>query len=273
MMTNTLIYRALAKLLAACIACCLLQASGPWAVGQDTATLRLKIVVDGQVPVAKKLDNINDAFCAENPIVSDALIVGPGGALKNFAVIFDEEKSKLKVPADMLKAPEASHVLDNVKCMFEPKVIVARSGQTISVKNSDNTGHNANFQFFNNPATNFLVPAGQSKDYVLKPNLIEPTAMPVVCNVHPWMKAFVIVKQHPYVGVTNEEGILEIGSLPVGSGAVFRLWHEASGAIAEIKVDGKTVKLTRGNRWELDLKPGLNDVGEIKLDAKLFKVE
>ncbi len=243
------------------------------ATGQETATLRMKFAVDGSVPEPKSISNVNDAYCAENPLVSNKLLVGKQGELQNFAVILDEEKSKLKIPAELLKAPAATHVLDNVKCMFEPKIIVARSGQTISVKNSDNTGHNANFNFLKNPPTNFLVPAGQSKDLSLKPDLVEPTAIPIECNVHPWMKAFVIVKQHPFVGVSNADGVVEISNLPAGSGAVFRLWHEAAGAIDQVEVNGKSQKLSRGNRLELELKPGVNDLGVIKLNAKLLKAD
>jgi len=246
--------------------CCLASA-------QETATLRMKFVVDGSVTEPKAVSNVNDAFCAESPIISNKLLVGKQGELQNFAVIFDEEKSKVKIPAEMLKAPAATHLLDNVKCMFEPKIIVARSGQTINVKNSDDTGHNANFNFLKNPPTNFLVPAGQSKELNLKPDVVEPTAIPIECNVHPWMKAFVIVKQHPFVGVSNAEGVVEIANLPVGSGAIFRLWHEAAGAIDQIDVNGKSQKLSRGNRLELELKPGVNDLGVIKLNAKLLKAD
>jgi plastocyanin len=239
-------------------------------VAQDTATLRLRVVVDGQVASPKQVSGINDAFCSEFPLMTDNLIVGSQGELKNLALILDEERTKVKIPDSMLKPPAATHVLDNTRCLFEPKVLVARPGQTINVKNSDNTGHNANFQFLKNPPTNFLIPAGQSKDLVLKPDLSEPTAIPIECNIHPWMKAFIIVKQHPYVGVSDQAGIIEIPDLPVGKGVVFRLWHESTRAIDQVEVGGKAEKLARGNRWELDLKPGVNDLGTVKLSAKLF---
>lgn len=245
---------------------------GP-SMGQETATLRLKIVVDGKLPEPKQIGGVNDTFCAEEPIISDKLIANEKGELQNFALIFDEERSKLKVPEAMLKPPAETHVLDNNKCLFHPKVLVARSGQTITVKNSDNTGHNSNFSFLKNTPANFLIPAGQSKDYVLKPDLVEPTAIPVDCNVHPWMRAFVIVKQHPFVGISDAEGVIEIPDLPVGSGAVFRLWHEATGAIDQVEVNGKPVKVARGNRWELDIKAGVNDLGTMKISSKLFKAD
>ncbi len=243
------------------------------AIAQDTATLKVKFVVDGDVPPPKEINGVNDAYCAEGPILSNKLIVSKSGELKNLALILDEEKSKIKIPAELLKSPEATHTLDNVKCLFDPKIIIARSGQTILVKNSDNTGHNANFQFTSNMPTNFQIPAGQSREYSLKPELVEPTAMPVECGAHPWMKAFVIVKRHPFVGVTDDTGSIEIPDLPAGKGVIFRLWHEAIGPIGEIEMGGKVVKLARGNRWEMELKPGMNDLGEVKLKSKLFKAD
>lgn len=240
-------------------------------IAQETATLRMKIVVDGQTSSPAQVQPVADAVCAENKIFSDKLLVGAKGELSNLALIFDEEKSKLKVPEALQKPVVGTQELDNNKCTFSPKVIVARPGQTIDVKNSDKTGHNANFQFLKNQAKNFLIPAGQTRQYILAPDLVEPTAMPVNCDVHPWMKAFIIVKNHPYVGVTNAEGVLEIKDLPIGKDAIFRVWHEAAGPIDQLTVGGKAVKLSRGNRWEMELKPGMNDLGEVKIDSKLLK--
>jgi plastocyanin len=238
---------------------------------QGTATLRMKIVVDGKVAAPTEVSPVNDLICAENKILTDKLWVGAKGELSNLALIFDEEKSKLKVPDALQKATAGRHTLDNNKCMFSPKITIARPGQTIDVKNSDKTGHNANFQFLKNAPKNFLIPGGQTREYVLAPDLVEPTSMPVNCDVHPWMKAFVIVKNHPYVGVTNAEGVLEIKDLPVGKDAIFRVWHEAAGPIDQLTVGGKPLKLARGNRWEMELKPGMNDLGEVKIDTKLLK--
>lgn len=218
----------------------LLSSVSTIALAQNTATLKMKIVVDGKAPAAQPIANVNDAFCAMNGgPTSDKLLVSEKGELANFVVMFDEEKSKLKVPAELQKSPDATHVLDNNKCLFSPKVIVARPGQTITVKNSDQTGHNANFKMIKNEQKNFLVPAGQSKDYKLAADLVEPAVMPISCDVHPWMSAHIIVKPHPYVSVSAADGTIEIKDLPVGDGATFRVWHEACGAIAELNVNGK----------------------------------
>lgn len=242
--------------------------SVPNVLAQGTATLKLKIVVEGDVPMSGVVPNVNDPMCAG--VKYDRILVGKNGELENFVVMFDEEKSKLKLP-DVVPGPAAESVLlDNSKCLFTPKVVVARPGQTVNVKNSDQTGHNANFKMLKNPQKNFLIPAGQAREYALDPNLVEPAPMPISCDVHPWMTAHIIVKPHPFVGVSNDKGEIEIKDLPVGAAATFRVWHESAGPISELKVGGKAEKLTR-NRWDLDLKAGDNDLGVVKLDAKNLK--
>jgi plastocyanin len=232
------------------------------------ATLRAKIVYGGKPPARAKIDSSRDPFCAQIEILSDAMLVGPKGELQNLALILDASRSDAEIPAAQLEAPEKVIELDNDGCEFKPHVIFARPGQTIRVLNSDQTGHNANFNFFNNQAVNFLVPVGGQKDLKLVAD--EPAPIPVDCNIHPWMKAFVIAQEHPYVGISDQDGTIEIINLPVGS-VTFRVWHEnADGSIDEASVNGKTEKWSRG-RMELDLKAGVNDLGTITIAADKFK--
>ncbi len=234
----------------------------------DLATLKVKFVYDGKAPARKKIDSSKDPFCAPIDIETDSMLVGKNGELQNLVLMFDTRRSKAKVPPEFTKAPEATITLDNKNCMFEPHIIFARVGQTIEVLNSDQTGHNANFGFFNNPAQNFLIPVGGKKD--LKLVAEEATLMPVECNIHPWMKGYVIVQEHPYVGISNEEGVIEIENLPVGE-VTFLVRHEnADGSIDEGTVGGKKQKWGRG-RMELELKAGVNDLGIITIAADKFK--
>lgn len=232
------------------------------------ATLRAKFVYDGKAPALKKIDSSKDPFCAQIEIMSDHMLVGKDGELQNLVLMFDTRRSKAKVPAEFTKAPEATITLDNKDCVFVPHIIFARVGQTIEVLNSDQTGHNANFGFFNNPAQNFLIPVGGKKD--LKLVAEEATLMPVECNIHPWMKGYVIVQEHPYVGISNADGVIEIENLPVGE-VTFLVRHEnADGSIDEGTVGGKKQKWGRG-RMEIELKPGVNDLGTITIAADKFK--
>jgi len=232
------------------------------------ATLRAKFVYDGDAPAPKKVDSSKDPFCAQLEILSEALLVGKDGGLQNLVLMFDAKRSKAKVPAEFAKPVDGTVGLDNNGCKFVPHIVFARVGQTIEVLNSDQTGHNANFGFFNNPAQNFLIPIGGKKEIKLVAD--EATLMPVECNIHPWMKGYVIVQEHPYVGITDEAGQLEIPNLPVGE-VTFLVRHEnADGSIDEGTVGGKKQKWGRG-RMEIELKPGMNDLGTITLAADKFK--
>ncbi len=234
----------------------------------ELATLRAKFVYDGDAPAPKKVDSSKDPFCAQTEILSDAMLVGKDGGLENLVLMFDAKRSKAKVPAEFSKPVDGIVKLDNNGCVFVPHVIFVRVGQTIEVLNSDQTGHNANFGFFNNPAQNFLIPIGGKKDF--KVDAAEATLMPVECNIHPWMKGYVVIQEHPYVGITDESGQLEIPNLPVGE-VTFLVRHEnADGSIDEGTVDGKKQKWGRG-RMELELKPGMNDLGTITIAADKFR--
>ncbi|MEO8271477.1 MAG: hypothetical protein ABI557_17270, partial [Aureliella sp.] len=204
------------------------------------ATLRAKFVYDGDAPAVKKVDSSKDPFCAQLDILSEAMLVGKDGGLQNLVLILDVKRSKAKVPAEFAKPVDGIVELDNNGCKFVPHIVFARVGQTIKVLNSDQTGHNANFGFFNNPAQNFLIPVGGSKDINLVSD--ELTLMPVECNIHPWMKGYVVVQEHPYVGISDEAGQIEISNLPVGE-VTFSVRHEnADGSIDEATVDGKKQK-------------------------------
>ncbi len=229
-------------------------------------TLKAKFVIEGDVPDPTKVNAAADPFCAAFPIMTESLIVGKDGALKNVALFMDK-KSKTKDVHPSLEKPAATPiVLDNKNCVFVPHVLFVRPGETIKVTNSDGTGHNANFNFFNNQAVNFLVPAGGSKD--LKIETDEPAPIPVECNVHPWMRAHLIVQEHPAIGISSEDGVLEIANLPVGP-VTLRAWHEV-GKLDEVTINGKKVKWSRG-RMDIDIKEGMNDLGTITIAADKFK--
>lgn len=232
-----------------------------------TATLKAKFLLDGDVPKAQKVNNGGrDPFCAALNIMSEKMVIGKDGAIQNLAVYLDTRRTKIDLP-DVPVDEDAKIVLDNKGCVFVPHMIVARTGQTVTVKNSDGCGHNANFNFLVNPGVNFLVPAGGEKK--LKLEAAEPAPIPVECNVHPWMRSYIIITDHPYVGVTDDSGEMTIENLPVGE-VTFKIWHENSvKSLSEGTVNGKKEKW-RSGRMEIDLKPGVNDLGTIKIPLELF---
>ncbi|MEM6981280.1 MAG: methylamine utilization protein, partial [Planctomycetota bacterium] len=70
-------------------------------------------------------------------------------------------------------------------------------------------------------------------------------------------------------GVSNESGEIVIEGLPAGDELTFRVWHE-KGKIDEVSIDGKDEKWRR-SRFEVDIEPGMNDLGVITVPAEAFE--
>jgi len=129
---------------------------------------------------------------------------------------------------------EALHEIDNVKCRFVPHVVAASVGQFLVFKNSDPILHTAH-AFFPSDQPQFntgLYPGRVSRKPLLSAGVVK-----ILCEVHPWMTAYVVVTEHPYHAVTDIYGDYEIRDVPPG---VYKLkvWHESLG-VQETKVEVK----------------------------------
>jgi len=71
--------------------------------------------------------------------------------------------------------------------------------------------------------------------------------IPVKCNVHPWMRAYIGVVHHPFFAVTGDDGMFTIKDLPAGT-YTLEAWHETYGTMdQQITVganDSKTIDFT-----------------------------
>jgi len=111
------------------------------------------------------------------------------------------------------------------------------AGQTFQVRNSDALMHNVNATPKVNKGFNFAqATAGQVNDKMFdKPEL----GAKFVCNVHPWMIAYVSVMENPFFAVTDKDGKFTIkGDLPDGKYTV-EAFHQKAGAVTgEVQVKG-----------------------------------
>lgn len=241
------------------------QAEGPYA--EVTATF----VYKGKAPAAKPIVAGSDPFCSALKLTSDALVINDkNGGIRD--VIVYPVNAEAKKPLDTSKYDPSAKpvmpepVLDNKDCQFAPHVIVMKAGQTLTVKNSDKTGHNANFSLFNNESVNQQIPAGGKQELTIKN--AENGVMNVSCGSHGWMKALLVVQDHPYVGVSNADGKLEIKGIAPGKTSL-RIVHDA-GKFKELKIGGKSYPVKKGT-FEIELKAGANDLGTIELGSDEFK--
>jgi plastocyanin len=235
------------------VACSAIVASSSFVRAQEWADVTVKFVLDGAVPALPAVNAQADAFCAKQGIPNERLVVDKDSkGIANMVFMIDSKQTKLA----------------NVNCQFIPHIIHVRAGQTIDVKNSDTTGHNAKFVFFNNDEWNQVIPNGGVKSLQIKKSESGPSK--VECNIHPWMTAYHVVTDHPYVGISNNAGVVKIEKLPAGTELTFKLWHEAQNKFDEVSVNGKAESWKKGN-VKLTLKPGANDLGTVTLKPDKFK--
>ena len=240
---------------------------------QKWADLTMTVVLDGDAPKPKKVDAKADPVCVQLEIVSEDLVVDPATkGIANLVFMIDSKKTKLttkQLHPDLQKLPADKPVMDNLKCAFVPHVMAIRAGQTLLVKNSDQTGHNAKFSFFKNEEVNPMIPVGGSKE--VKTEVEESGATKVECSIHPWMSGYVIVAGHPYVGISDAAGKIKIEKLPAGVPLNFKLWHESQNkSIEELSIGGKKETWEKGC-VELTLKEGANDFGTVLIKPDRFK--
>ena len=131
-------------------------------------------------------------------------------------------------------------------CQFEPRVIAARTGDTLAFRNASKIGHTARYDASPPKADrmfNVLIPAGGA--YVARhplPALRLPDNFG--CSIHPWMKGFVWSFDHPYSTVTDPNGRFTIPMAPVGTWRLV-VWHEGVGYRSyKLKPLGELVKIT-----------------------------
>jgi hypothetical protein len=142
-----------------------------------------------------------------------------------------------------------------------------RTTQTLLIGNLDKINHNAAVFFFKNDPFNENIPTGET----VEKKLAIPEKLPakVTCPIHAWMIGYVVVKDHPYVAVTDKEGKFAFKNLPQGEWTI-RVWHEKPGYIKEALVSGKQETWDLG-RAAVNIKPGDNAWGDVELSPAMFQ--
>ena len=236
-------------------------------IAQDTGDLKITFKYRGK-PHKQQLIMMpvgGPAFCGNGKMLDESLIVNPkNNGIKNVVVYVYTGRRGVLLPPQQPK--KNIQTVANKNCLFEPRIAVTQVGDTLRATNPDPIGHNFNIPFFNNPAVNINLPPGKKEDLVL--GIAEPAPIPFECNIHPWMSGYVLVLDHPYAAISNEDGELIIKNLPLGK-MVFRAWHEVGTFKSQIFVDGKQDKW-RLNKFEVNIKKGLNEFGMVEVPANQF---
>jgi hypothetical protein len=228
-----------------------------------------RFIYDGEPRERTKLEVTKDTAFVKEPLFDESLLVDPKNrGVSNVMVRLVAERSgKLPVHPSLDEASRNPVNAAIEGLVFRPHVIVVRTGQTLVLKMPDLVGHNPNWHAPRNPEIGKMINSSKKMTRVF--NHLEPEPIQVSCSVHPWESAILVVTDHPYVALSQADGSFAIKNVPVGTWD-FQLWHERARWLKRITIGGKRRDLVDG-KLRIKIKPGENDLGEIRIEPKLLE--
>lgn len=214
---------------------------GAAATGEITGSIKL----DGQVPHQRGIDMSKDPTCAQtrggNLATAENVVVGANGGLANVVVYISQGLTGEQ--ASVVSAQPVK--MEQKGCQYVPHVVAVNVGQHMTVLNDDKTGHNIHPEpkaGGGNNAWNKSQVEGSPAIDIAWAN--PEVAIPVKCNIHPWMRAYIAVVRGPY-GVSNGNGAFKLENVPPGT-YTLTAWQETYGSQTQ------TVTVATGKPASLD---------------------
>jgi hypothetical protein len=191
-----------------------------------TGTITGVISFNGTPPAPKKIDTSADAVCSQKVpnLMTDDTVVKDGKLANTFVYIKEGTvDGGKKIGEYSWATPTTAVQLDQNGCHYKPHVIGIMVNQKLSVTNSDATQHNIHPTPKLNAEWNQTQPNGAGP--IEKSFNRQEVLIPVKCNQHPWMKAYIGVTKTPFYAVSGEDGTFQIKGVPPGTYTVVA-WRE-----------------------------------------------
>ncbi len=203
-------------------------APGLQAQAAGRGTIKGHVKLSGKLPGNPIIRMGMDPMCARinagKRVIQEIVVADLDGNLANVFV-------KLIGSFPRTTPPSTPVVIEQRACLYTPRVVGVRAGQTLQVRNDDPLLHNVHgMSAIKENGFNISQPmAGMASTFKLKE---EEGMVRLRCDVHSWMTAFVGVVPHPYFAVSNPSGTFEIDNVPPGTYQI-QAWHERYGPIKQ----------------------------------------
>jgi len=196
----------------------------------SAASIRGSVLNAGPAPERKPVPiNIDQYVCGKSR-ESEDLIVGPNRGIR-WAVV----SLQAAPPGARPEPPSKPVQMDQQQCVYVPRVVVVPVGGTVEFLNSDRLLHNLHSASTENPTFNRTQPKGRTIPVVFK----KPEIVRIDCDLHTWMRAWVVVAEHPFYAVTGPNGEFALDNVPPGKHTL-KVWQEALGTVnREVTVGDK----------------------------------
>ncbi len=196
--------------------------------GASGASIKGTVVLKGATPELRKLAVTIDQYVCGKEKNPEDLVLSPQGGIRNAVVWLD--KPPATATAEALPSTTA---MDQKECMFAPRVVIVPTGGRIDFLNSDRLLHNLHSTPNTNPPFNRTQPKGRA----IAITFAQPEIIRVTCDLHSWMRGWVVVAEHPFYVITDAAGEFTLRGLPPGRYTV-KAWQERLGTIAKEIVVG-----------------------------------
>lgn len=211
---------------------------------QKTGTIRGRVVFKGTAPERVLLfegpPKVDSEFCGKFEIFDESLVVNPlNNGVKNvFVYLVDKANSEVN-----RLQPEIASETKLVGCRLDPRCMLVQRPQEIRFHNVDSIPH-----YVAPDPTNFglyggSVQPGKTVSFPAKHAVAMPSLF--ICAIHPWIRGWILVTDHPFAAITNTDGTFEISGLPYGEHR-FRIFHERGRLLhrgTPITVDSEFIEL------------------------------
>jgi plastocyanin len=192
-----------------------------------TGTIKGHVVVTGKLPGNPVIRMGMDPKCSQmnagKRVIQESVVAAVDGSVANVFV-------RLKGNFPQTPVPTQPVVIDQRACVYGPRVVGARVGQTVQIKNSDELLHNVNALSGKNNSFNVGQPRA-GLVYEFKPKY-EEVMLHLKCDVHNWMNAYIGIVTNPYFAISDTKGTFQIDKVPPGT-YMIEAWQERLGTVSK----------------------------------------